>query len=358
MSWAPTRLAVVSDRRARHHRRRAQRHAPSSSAAARTAVTWGQRHHRGHRRNTRRGDARRRPVRARSPPTPSSTSTRAGNPFEPRITHIDWDMDVAEKGGYPDFMLKEIHEQPRVIRDTLAGRLVNGALSIDELDLSYGGAQPHRPRVRDRLRHVVSRRPHREEPHRRVGAHPLRGGGRQRVPLPQPHHHADDAGRGGVASRARPPTRSPPSATRACSGAKVFGITNVVGSPHGARERTASSTPRRTRRSPWRRRSRFWARWCRLRFWRCCWRRSKGKLSARTRCAFCSASWPTPPSRSSASSPSADLSVDARGAWHARTRHERAVHRARHGRRHRARRARSSSRRSATCTPRRIPPAR
>ena len=60
----------------------------------------------------------------------------AGNPFEPRVTHIDWDMDVAEKGGYPDFMLKEIHEQPRVIRDTLAGRLVNGALSIDELDLS------------------------------------------------------------------------------------------------------------------------------------------------------------------------------------------------------------------------------
>ncbi|HIS39313.1 MAG TPA: glutamine--fructose-6-phosphate transaminase (isomerizing) [Candidatus Aphodovivens avistercoris] len=60
----------------------------------------------------------------------------AGQPFEPHVTHIDWDMDVAEKGGYPDFMLKEIHEQPRVIRDTLAGRLVNGALAIDELDLS------------------------------------------------------------------------------------------------------------------------------------------------------------------------------------------------------------------------------
>ncbi|WP_251178528.1 glutamine--fructose-6-phosphate transaminase (isomerizing) [Adlercreutzia agrestimuris] len=59
-----------------------------------------------------------------------------GNAFEPIISHVDWDLDVAEKGGYPDFMLKEIHEQPRVIRDTLAGRLVNGALSIDELDLS------------------------------------------------------------------------------------------------------------------------------------------------------------------------------------------------------------------------------
>lgn len=50
--------------------------------------------------------------------------------------HIDWDADMSEKGGYPDFMLKEIHEQPRVIRDTLAGRLVGSELSIDELSLT------------------------------------------------------------------------------------------------------------------------------------------------------------------------------------------------------------------------------
>lgn len=56
--------------------------------------------------------------------------------IEPKITHVDWDLDVAEKGGYTDFMMKEIHEQPRVIRDTLAGRLVGGALEIDELDMS------------------------------------------------------------------------------------------------------------------------------------------------------------------------------------------------------------------------------
>ena len=59
-----------------------------------------------------------------------------GRFITPETTHIAWDMDVAEKGGYPDFMLKEIHEQPRVIRDTLAGRLVNGQLVIDELDMS------------------------------------------------------------------------------------------------------------------------------------------------------------------------------------------------------------------------------
>ena len=59
-----------------------------------------------------------------------------GRLIEPARTHIAWDMDVAEKGGYPDFMLKEIHEQPRVIRDTLAGRLVGGRLEIDELDMT------------------------------------------------------------------------------------------------------------------------------------------------------------------------------------------------------------------------------
>jgi glucosamine--fructose-6-phosphate aminotransferase (isomerizing) len=38
-------------------------------------------------------------------------------------THIDWDLAAAERGGYEHFMLKEIHEQPQVIRQCLAGRL-------------------------------------------------------------------------------------------------------------------------------------------------------------------------------------------------------------------------------------------
>lgn len=59
-----------------------------------------------------------------------------GQAIEPEITHIDWDIDLAEKGGYPDFMLKEIHEQPRVVRDTLAGRLAGNEIVIDELTLS------------------------------------------------------------------------------------------------------------------------------------------------------------------------------------------------------------------------------
>jgi glucosamine--fructose-6-phosphate aminotransferase (isomerizing) len=37
--------------------------------------------------------------------------------------HIDWELDVAERGGYDHFMLKEIHEQPSVIRNAIAGRV-------------------------------------------------------------------------------------------------------------------------------------------------------------------------------------------------------------------------------------------
>lgn len=61
-----------------------------------------------------------------------------GAVITPAVTHVDWDVDMAEKGGYPDFMLKEIYEQPRVVRDTLVGRLApTGELDIDELGLSF-----------------------------------------------------------------------------------------------------------------------------------------------------------------------------------------------------------------------------
>src|SRR5690606_8504998 len=39
------------------------------------------------------------------------------------LLHVDWDAAAAEKGGYEHFMRKEIHEQPRAVRDTLAGKL-------------------------------------------------------------------------------------------------------------------------------------------------------------------------------------------------------------------------------------------
>src|SRR5262249_48945391 len=46
-----------------------------------------------------------------------------GNVVERDAVHIDWSPMMAEKAGFKHFMLKEIHEQPRAIEDTLRGRL-------------------------------------------------------------------------------------------------------------------------------------------------------------------------------------------------------------------------------------------
>lgn len=45
-------------------------------------------------------------------------------------THITWDAEAAEKGGYEHFMIKEIHEQPRAVRDTLAGIIRDGRIDL------------------------------------------------------------------------------------------------------------------------------------------------------------------------------------------------------------------------------------
>ncbi len=60
-------------------------------------------------------------------------SDLAGRPHSHEIEKINWDMDAAEKGGYPHFMLKEIHEQPRGLRETLAGRIseIDGDVRLD-----------------------------------------------------------------------------------------------------------------------------------------------------------------------------------------------------------------------------------
>jgi glucosamine--fructose-6-phosphate aminotransferase (isomerizing) len=49
---------------------------------------------------------------------------------------VNWDIVSAEKGGYEDFMLKEIFEQPYGVEETMRGRLVNGRLNFDELNMS------------------------------------------------------------------------------------------------------------------------------------------------------------------------------------------------------------------------------
>jgi glucosamine--fructose-6-phosphate aminotransferase (isomerizing) len=56
---------------------------------------------------------------------------------EPEMIEVEWDLDAAEKGGYEDFMLKEIHEQPRALRETLRGRMADtGEIQLSELDMT------------------------------------------------------------------------------------------------------------------------------------------------------------------------------------------------------------------------------
>jgi glutamine---fructose-6-phosphate transaminase (isomerizing) len=59
-----------------------------------------------------------------------------GSPVEPTSIAVEWDVSRARKGGFDDFMLKEIHEQPAAIRDTLAGRVVDDRIVMDELRIS------------------------------------------------------------------------------------------------------------------------------------------------------------------------------------------------------------------------------
>ncbi|MCZ2151950.1 MAG: glutamine--fructose-6-phosphate transaminase (isomerizing) [Bryobacterales bacterium] len=61
-----------------------------------------------------------------------------GRPIKRQVSHILWDPIMAEKGGYKHFMLKEIFEQPRAIRDTMLGRVgqETGRIFLDEMDIS------------------------------------------------------------------------------------------------------------------------------------------------------------------------------------------------------------------------------
>ncbi len=49
-----------------------------------------------------------------------------GETINKEVFHVTWDAAAAEKGGYEHFMIKEIHEQPKAIRDTMTSRIVLG----------------------------------------------------------------------------------------------------------------------------------------------------------------------------------------------------------------------------------------
>lgn len=66
-----------------------------------------------------------------------------GNPLEKKAEHISWSPLMVEKQGYKHFMLKEIFEQPQVIRDTLSGRLSldRGKVFLEEIGVSESTLQ-------------------------------------------------------------------------------------------------------------------------------------------------------------------------------------------------------------------------
>ena len=153
-----------------------------------------------------------------------------GNPIEPATTHIDWDIDMAEKGGYPDFMLKEIHEQPRVVRDTLVGRMVGGELNIDELGLTMEeldlidrvyviacGTSYHAGLIAKNLIEAWARIPCEVEAASEF---------RYRNPIITPSTLVVAVSQSGETADTLAAIRD-----ARIKGAKVFGITNVVGSP-------------------------------------------------------------------------------------------------------------------------------
>lgn len=150
--------------------------------------------------------------------------------IKPNLYEVDWDVDVAEKGGYPDFMLKEIHEQPRVIRDTLVGRLKDGALQIDELEMTPEeldlvdrvyviacGTSYHAGLIAKNLIEAWARIPVEVE---------VASEFRYRNPIITPTTLVVAVSQSGETADTLAAIRD-----ARVKGAKVFGITNVVGSP-------------------------------------------------------------------------------------------------------------------------------
>ena len=155
----------------------------------------------------------------------------AGCAISPEVTHIDWDIDMAEKGGYPDFMMKEICEQPCVVRDTLVGRMgANGELDIDELGLSLEelnlvdrvyviacGTSYHAGLIAKNLIEGWARIPCEVEAASEF---------RYRNPIITPSTLVVAVSQSGETADTLAAIRD-----ARIKGAKVFGITNVVGSP-------------------------------------------------------------------------------------------------------------------------------
>ncbi len=74
-------------------------------------------------------------------PAGLTLETLAGETIERDPIDIDWNVEQAEKGGYPHFMLKEIFEQPQVAADCMLGRLEGSAVTLEDVAWPTGFAE-------------------------------------------------------------------------------------------------------------------------------------------------------------------------------------------------------------------------
>ncbi len=148
----------------------------------------------------------------------------------PETMKLDRRADVADRGQYADFMIKEIHEQPRVIRDTLEGRFDGGELTISELALTHEelnlidrvciiacGTSYHAALVAKNLIEGWARIPCEVE---------VASEFRYRDPIVTPSTLVVAVSQSGETADTLAAIRD-----ARIKGAKVFGITNVLGSP-------------------------------------------------------------------------------------------------------------------------------
>ena len=127
--------------------------------------------------------------------SPTSRASRCGA----QIQHVTWDPIMAEKGGFKHFMLKEIYEQPRAVRDTTLGRVSQdtGHIFLDEMRDQRGGIARGEKDQHHCLRDELACRAGRQVHDRNAGARAGGSGLRQRMALSQSdcrsgHDHAGD----------------------------------------------------------------------------------------------------------------------------------------------------------------------
>ena len=198
------------------------------------------------------------------------------------VTKVDFTSEDVKLGDYPHYMLKEIFEQPHAVRDALRGRL-----SVDDASARLGGLNMTPQELRDVDRIVLiacgtayPRWVGRRISFRGAGAHPLRGGIRQRVPLPQhavgqgharPGHQPERRDHRHARRRAREPAQGPPHVEHL----------QQRGQHDCARVRRGRLHARRTGDWAWRPPNRSQARSRSSPCWRCCWGASATSRAAR-----------------------------------------------------------------------------